>query len=235
MKKWIVFLLLLNVTISYSQKTDELIQKHIQAIGGEKAWAGIKSIKIDGVITMEGMSIKTTKQVIKNIGYRNDMLFEGKIEAYTNNKYYVSIYNDQGWKYLPDSKDNKPEMLEANEIILYKEDMDYEDPFIFYKEKGTQFTFLNIENILEKDYYKFSAKYKSGNQEYIYLNASDFMIAKRVQTNSEAEDAKEYSEYEKLTSGIWYPKHIKTTIGDIHIEKIMVNPLIDEKIFLPSK
>lgn len=235
MKQWICIILVFLSLPIFAQTTDELIKQHVAAVGGEKAWASIKSIRVEGEVMMEGVTIKTTKQVIKGKGYRNDMVFEGKVQSLANNKFYVSIFKDKGWKYLPDSKNNQAEDLDQGEIAVYKDDMDYEDPFVFYKDKGLKISFLNTENILDEDYYKFSVTYPSGKQEYVYLWVKNLMIAKRVLANGDAEDHKNYEGYEKLPSGIYFPMSITAPIGEIKINKVLINPVIDEKIFLPSK
>lgn len=217
-----------------AQDAQELIRKHIEAVGGEKNWDKIKTVKVEGVVEMEGMQINTTKHVIKGKAWRNDMVFEGKTQSFKNNKFFVTILNNQGWKYLPDSKDDKPEVLLPVEVSLYKEDMDFEDPFIHYQDKGTKISYFSKENILNEDYYKLAFTYASGKQEYVYLREKDMMIAKRVLYNSDAEDMKEYNYYEKQTGGIVYPKQIQTGIGVIHIKTIQLNPVIEEKLFQPQ-
>ncbi|MBL7773706.1 MAG: hypothetical protein JNM95_12655 [Chitinophagaceae bacterium] len=234
MRNLVVLILLLSTCKLYAQDVDQLIKRHIDAVGGEKNWDKIKTVKVEGVVEMEGVQIKTTKRIIKDKAWRNDMLFEGKTQSLKNNKFYVSILQDKGWKYLPDSKDDKPELLDKGEIALYKEEMEFEDPFIHYQSKGTKISYLNIENVLDVDYYKFAFTYASGKQEYIYVRAKDMMIAKRVVYNSDAEDTKDYDYYEKQSNGIYYPKLIRTNIGVIHIKTVQFNTTIEEKIFLPA-
>lgn len=231
--KWIFYtwLLFFCTLQGYAQNQEAFIQAHIEAIGGEKNWQAIKTFHVEGKIEMEGVTIFTTKHVIRDKAWRNDMVFEGKVQSLKNNKFFITIIHDKGWKYLPDSKDNKPEVLEQGERQLYMEEMDFEDPFIRYKEKGTKITFVSRENILNRDYDKFSVTYQSGKQEYIYLNAGDHMIAKRVLANGDAEDVKEYGNYIKLPSGIYYPNYIRTGLGEIYINKVLVNQEMPESLF----
>lgn len=231
--KWIYLIpvLLFCCHMVSAQNHDDLIQAHIEAVGGEKNWQNVKTFHVEGNIESEGLTIHTTKNVIRGRAWRNDLLFDGKVEALKNTKFFITILNDKGWKYLPDSKDNKPEELVANEILLYKEDMDFEDPFVRYKEKGTNISYLGTENILNRDYDKFAVSFKSGKQEYIYLNAGDHLIAKRVLVNEDAEDVKEYGDYVKLECGIYYPNYIRTGLGEIFIKKVIVNQEMTDAIF----
>lgn len=233
-----ILLLLSFILMGYplmAQNTETLIKEHIEAIGGEKNWQNINTFQVEGSIVMEGVTIYTTKNVIRNKAWRNDMVFEGKVQSFKNNKFFITILNEKGWKYLPDSKDNKPEELVPSEITVYKEEMDFEDPFIGYKEKGTKISFVSRENILNRDYDKFSVTYTSGKQEYIYLNAGDHMIAKRVLANGDAEDIKEYGNYIKLDCGIYYPNYIRSGIGEIYVRKVTVNQPIPETLFENTK
>jgi hypothetical protein len=225
---WVCSLVFMHLS---AQQELDIVAKHIEAVGGEKSWAAIERIRVEGIVYMEGLQINTTKQVIRNKGYRNDMVFEGKIESFKNNKFYISIYKNEGWKYLPDSPNNQPEALTQDEIKTYMEEMDFEDPFIRYKEKGIKITYLSKENILEKDYYKFILNFASGKTEYVYIDASNYMIAKRVLTNSDAEDTRDYADYQTFEKGIKYPTTMHVTLGTIQIQKVIINPPIDEKLF----
>ncbi len=68
----------------------------------------------------------------------------------------------------------------------------------------------------------------------IYLKAKNMMIAKRVETNTDSENSKEYDQYEQQKEGIVLPKIIKTSLGEIHISQIVINAPIGESAFIPN-
>ncbi|MDP4230039.1 MAG: hypothetical protein Q8916_06495, partial [Bacteroidota bacterium] len=50
-------LMLMSISIVHAETADEIINKHIEAIGGKKAWKNIHSIKLTGVVMAQGMEI----------------------------------------------------------------------------------------------------------------------------------------------------------------------------------
>lgn len=47
-------ILILNLTTTFSQQVEEIISKHINAIGGSELWGKVNSISYNGYVKMNG-------------------------------------------------------------------------------------------------------------------------------------------------------------------------------------
>ncbi len=233
-RMFISALLLLGFLSLHAQSTEEIISKHIEAIGGLANWDKINSLVIAETIGQSGTTFYITKSILKNKALRHDIRIEDRTMIALDKAYYIIVNGNEGWKYLPDNINNDILSLSPQEIEDYKGDLDYEDPFIHYEEKGREINLLNIEFYNEAEFYKFLIRYKSGKEYYCYMNTQTLMIDKMVLTGSDIEDEKVFEQYEKLPEGIWMSKRILSLGGTIEITSIKINPSISPDIFKPT-
>lgn len=230
----IVCLLLIGFESLHAQSTEEIIAKHIETIGGLANWDKINSLVINESMEQNGTTYYITKSIIKNKSLRHDIRIEDRSMIAHDKAYYIIVNGNEGWKYLPDNIHHDILSLTPQEIEDYKSDLDYEDPFIRYEEKGREIHLMNIEFYNETEFYKFLITYKSGKQYYCYMNTKTLMIDRMVLNGSDIEDEKVFKQYEKLPEGIWMAKQILTLAGTIEITSIKINPTITADTFKPS-
>ena len=145
MKNWILITFFaISFFKSNAQSTDDIIAAHIDSIGGIENWDKINTIEIKSSIQMGRSIILTTKSIVKNKSLRNDISIENKFEPIKDKKYYIILNENIGWKYLPETKDDILPM-EPFEVLQTQDELDYEDPFIHYKEKGRDINLIGIE------------------------------------------------------------------------------------------
>jgi outer membrane lipoprotein-sorting protein len=96
MKKSIVAFAVLFSSGFYSiaQSADEVISKHITAMGGEKALSQIKTLKMSGSINAQGMEFPTSQTMVNKQGMRMDFSVMGM-------DCYVIVTQKEGWMYIP--------------------------------------------------------------------------------------------------------------------------------------
>lgn len=218
----------------FAQSTDEIINNHIAAIGGNENWEKIKSLKIEGTLKGDIGHITITKRILKGKAIRNDLQMHGRTSIRNDKKYYVILNGKNGWKYMPDNKNNTILSLYESEITQLEDELDYEDPFINYLEKGRVIHMVGIEYYNEKEFYKFLIEYKSGKKIYCYMDVNSLMIDKTVLIEAEVDDIREYKNYEKLPAGIWIAKQVITLSGELNITSVEINPNFLPDVFLPS-
>ena len=73
----LVFSLVFWSTQLNAQTADEIIGKYITAIGGKDKWIQDKSMKVNGYIEVQGITINFTKQAVHGTGVRVDAEFQG--------------------------------------------------------------------------------------------------------------------------------------------------------------
>src|ERR1035438_1266999 len=77
-----------------AQNADDIIQKHITAIGGTDKWNSITSMKLVGVMSIAGMEMNMTETLLTDEAMRMDMSAMG-FSGYT------IITQKEGWAYIP--------------------------------------------------------------------------------------------------------------------------------------
>lgn len=237
MKKGLLILVLLQfslpgVTDLNAQSTAEIISRHIDSIGGAKNWDKIQSLVLDEELRTDDATYFITRSIIKNKSLRNDMRIQRRLPDEQDKKYYIILNGNQGWKYMPDTK-NTILTLYPSEIAQLQDDLDYEDPFLHYREKGREIEMVNVEYYDSADHYKFLVTYPSGKKIFCYLHALTLMITKTVLLESEVDEIRNYVAYQRLPEGVVVPKEIIDLSGQLSIKSVMINPVLPPHLFKP--
>jgi hypothetical protein len=213
-----------------AQTADEIVQKHITAIGGADNWKKINSMRMTGSISAQGVELPIVLTMIPNKAERVEFTLNG-ITGYS------IITKTEGWSYVPFAGQQKPEALPAEALKDAQESLDIQ-PLIDYKTKGNKITFLGKDDVEGTEVYKVKLVYKSGKEETMYFDASNYYHIKSVEKSKangkEVEQVSTYSNYTKLPEGIVYPMNMDTGEGPMTVKSVEINKPVDEKIFKPS-
>jgi len=235
MYKYIFLSFIISISLfTYAQEVENIVQKHIQAIGGEQAWKEVK--------TMESKStIHYAMQVIKNHifispkGMKQLMHFEGRTVLNKEKEYFQLCTPSYSYKYLPDQiKDTVLPMLKE-ECTLLEHELTLQSPFLFAKEKGNTYSYVSTETLNYKEYYKLHVRYNNFVTEYVYINTQTYLIEKIFSASGDVDTFKEFISYKKLNNGILFPIEMNTPYGNITITEVKINEPIDVKMFLWNK
>ncbi|HNB82577.1 MAG TPA: hypothetical protein PLP14_10785, partial [Chitinophagaceae bacterium] len=217
-----------------AQSTEELIQAHIRAVGGEEKWDQIKSMQVSETMVMDGTTFKITRRIIRNKALRKDIRIEDRAGIGNDKVYYIIVNENEGWKYLPDNPNFSVLTLIPEEITSYREELDPDDPFIHYREKNREIQLLNIETVGSNEYYKFLIRYPSGRQYFCFVNTQTQMIDRMVLTGADYEEDRLFGEYTRLPEGVMIPKRIETPLTVIQVGTVKINPDLKMDIFQPG-
>src|SRR6201997_597558 len=99
----------LGVTTLFSQNLEEIVKKHIEAIGGKENWAKVKSIKMESSMKANGAEIKMTMYQVDKKAMRQNIALMG-MEGYS------ILTNTEGWTYMPFQGQTKPEAMTADDV-----------------------------------------------------------------------------------------------------------------------
>ncbi len=231
----ILFFCLFLLPDIFAQSTDDIIRKHIEAVGGEENWRKIETIVITGSTKRKGNRIELTKSAVRDTLLRSDIRMVSRDAGRSDKFYYVLIVGEKGWKYLPEDRNNTIYPLYEAEVTQYKDELDYEDPFIRYLEKGRQINMIGLEYYHGMEYYKFLIQYKSGRKANCYMNSTTLMIDVMEVVNGETEILQRYLNYETLPEGIVLPKKNIGTAGEFKISSVIINQPIPESMYTPSE
>lgn len=211
-----------------AQSADDIINKYITAIGGTEKWAKVQSIKVDGQIEVQGIVIPFTVQGIQMKGMRMDAEFQG-------NKIIDITTPTKGWSQNPLMGKANMEPISEEELKVKLDELDFQDDFINYKDKGSKVEFLGKEEEDGTEYYKIKMVTKNGNEKFYFFDMKTDLIYKEEgivkQQGQEVKSSVKLLDYQTLDFGI--KMAFKSDMGQMMMvtKKITINPVIDESIF----
>jgi hypothetical protein len=235
-----IFLLMaacLSFSVSFAQTADEIISKHVTAIGGADNWKKVNSMVMSGSMSMQGTEISMTRSVVHQQGFRNEISVMGMTG-------YQILTPTEGWNFMPFGGQTAPEAMTADDIKESQDDLDVQGSLIDYAAKGHTVEYLGKEEVDGTDCYKIKVTYKSGVTETKFFDPSSYYLIKLISVTKangqEVETSTIYSNYEKLPEGIVIAKNISLPLGpgmnaDFTVSKVEINKTIDPSIFAPSK
>ncbi|MBI1781851.1 MAG: hypothetical protein HYR66_10850 [Sphingobacteriales bacterium] len=235
MKKICLFAMtLMAVTVAKAQTLDEIISKHIEAMGGKDKLASIKTIHMEGVIVGANGN-----EITISIWKEHNKLFRREINFGMGTG--ITLITDKGgWNTDRQGNVNpmKDEQYHRQEFQL-----DCQSPLVDYAAKGHKAELMGKETADGKDYYKIKLTLKGGNEQFYFIEAStyylDHLSFKAGSTgmgggpgmNPDAEIVVKYSNYAKTDDGYIFPFTTTTTGGfggSLNYEKIEVNKPVEE-------
>lgn len=229
MKKLVVTALLSLFAVgAFAQNLDEIVKKHIDAIGGLENWKKLKSLKMECSIKANGADIKVVICQLDKKAMRQDIAVMGM------NGYEI-VTNTQGWSFMPFQGQIKPEAMTADDVKNSQDDLWIQDEFITYKELGKKLELIGSDDMDGTDCFKLKMTDKNAQETTYFIDKSDYNIIKSISKvkadGKEMEVASTYGNYKKTEEGIVFAMSTTGGYGPMEITKIEVNPKIDETIF----
>ena len=236
MKKSILLILTIASTLFAFKPADitldEIINKHIEAIGGRANWEKIKTLRMESNMKAQGAEIKMVVVQMDKKAMRQDITLMGMTG-------YSIITTTEGWEFMPFQGQTKPEAMTADDLKNSQEDLYLQDEFLIYKELGKKLEYFGKDDVDGTECYKIKMTDKDAKETTFYIDPSSWLVlkqTKKVQANGkEMEVSTTYGDYKKLPEGIVYPMSIVGGWGESSITKIEINPSVDESIFKISK
>lgn len=231
-------LFLLNA-FAFAQSAEDIIAKHIKAIGGDN-WSKVNSIKMEATIAAEaaaGMTISYSMTAIRDKAARMDVSVMGMNQ--------VSVVNgDKGWTINPFAGQTSAEPLTPDQVKNMMDQTDIDGTIIGYKEKGYKVEYVGKEDVEGTEALKIKVDKGEGKLEYLLYDPESYYEIKNVRVDNvdgqEVETATIYSNF-KAVDGITMPytmQQANPMMGSttISMTKVTLNPTVDEKIFeMPKK
>lgn len=235
MRKFALGFLALAVSgTMFAQTADEVVNKHIEAIGGKDNWKKINAMRMEASVNAQGMDVPVIIHQVHN---------KASKQEYTvmNMTGYSIVTTDGGWNFNPFQGQQSPEPMTADEVKVAQDGLDIQGEMLDYKDKGHSVELMGKEDVDGTECYKLKLVRKSG-RESIYLVDPKTYYVVRTQTKvtvngQEVNQVINMSNYQKLPEGIVIPMTMENGAAPapINVTKVEVNPKIDESIFKVSK
>jgi hypothetical protein len=214
---------------SYAQTVDEIVDKHIAAMGGADKLKGVSTIVIERTLAVQNMEIpnKTTVVVGKALRTESSVMGNSMVQV---------VEGATGWMIRPammggtgDPEDMPAEMVKQQAGQL--------DPFgelYNYKDKGNKVELVGKEKVEKDDAYHLKVTTKDGQVMEQYIDANTFMLTKLKTTINGQDGEIMFSDYKEV-EGIKMANTMDMTsqMGALTFitNKVTVNAKVDEAIF----
>ncbi len=236
MKSFKLSLLLLATlfgTLSHAQTSDEIVNKHIEAIGGKDKLNGIKSVYTEGSISIMGNDAPSTTTILNGKGFKSEIDFNGQ-------KIVQAITDKGGWMINPMIGSTDPQAIPEDQYKASKEQIFIGGPLMDYAAKGIKVALAGKENVGTVNAYKLNVTTKDSSESTLYIDPATYYIIKAVRkfnmNGQEGEVAMTFSDFKKTDYGYVIPYTTETTLPQgitmtSTIKKAEVNKEVDPKVF----
>lgn len=224
----LAFLMMATTVASFAQTAEEIVKKHLDAIGGEAAWKKVNAIKYTGVVSVQGMEIPVIRTIENGKGMRMDLTIMG-----TQN--YMIVTTTDGWVFFPVRQQQKPEPLTADQVKQAQSEIDAQGELVDYKAKGNKIEFLGKDDVEGTAVLKLKLTNKDGEEKTLYFDASNYYLIREVEKvkadGKEMDATTNYGNYQKLPEGITVAMSVESSDGPVTFKSIEINPKVDDSIF----
>ena len=125
-----MFILALVIAqFAQAQTVDEIIDKHVKALGGKENLNKIQNVVMEGSLSIQGTEIALTLTQVHDKLNRQDITAMGMHG-------FDMMTDKEGWQYMPFQGMQKPEPKTADEVKVSQSDLDIAGPLVDYATKG---------------------------------------------------------------------------------------------------
>ncbi|MCX6157010.1 MAG: hypothetical protein WCK13_04975 [Ignavibacteriota bacterium] len=234
-----IFIALVFYFNASAQTVEEIIGKHVEAIGGSDNIMAVKTMKTVGFAKMMGMEFPFTIYNVVPDKVYFELSVQGKLIK-------QGCDGTTAWAVNPMGGSSTPEAVEGEEAGNIKDRAKIFDKLVSYKDDGGSVELTGKEQVNNIETFKIKYTGKDGKSIVYYVGTSDYMLVKTQRTlriqGQEMESETYYSNFKKAGDVMMaYSMDVKTKgspmgTQEITMDKYEMNPTIDEKIFtLPTK
>jgi hypothetical protein len=212
---------------------DQVVSKHLDAIGGKDAIAKVKSMSIDATMQVMGTEAPSKTVVVDGVGMKQESEFNGmKI---------ISSYTDKGgWTVNPMAGAADPTPMPEDQYNTGKVGLSIGGPLYDYAAKGSTIALTGSD---DKSYtIKLTTKEKV---DYSFVIDAKTFFINTMTTTAQMQGqpvtlTTTYSDYRKTDTGFLTPYSIGLDFGgqfqlSLTVNKIELNKTIDPAIFAMPK
>lgn len=207
---------------------DEIVAKHIEAIGGKAAISQVKSLTIESSTSVMGNDAPTVTTVVDGVGYKNETDFNGtKI---------VQCYNDKGgWMVNPMAGASDPTPMPEDQYNQGKGQIYVGGPLYDYAAKGSKIELMGKDG----NAYKIKLTSKENAETTFLIDGTSYLITtamgKAKMQDQDVDITTKFSDYRKTDVGYMIPYAMDIDLGQfqlsVAVKKVEVNKTIDPAVF----
>ena len=228
---------MLSVVNLHAQTVDDVINKHIEAIGGKDKISAIKSVYTEYDVDIMGNTAAGVTYLVNGKAFRNEVDFAGQ-------KIIECVTEKGGWGVNPMAGQTAPEAMPADQAKLRMGQLDAGGPLFNYATKGNKVELLGKDTLNGKQAFKVKVISKDGNENTFWIDGSTYYILKSVSkatvNGEQIETSVQFNNYKKTDYGYVIPVNYEVTLPqgfalNITSKKTEINKDIDMKLFEMQK
>lgn len=231
MKNLIIFsvfvLLLVFAQFAQAQTVDEVINKHVEALGGKVNLDKIQNIISLGTMNTQGAEVAITSTSVNNKLTRQDISVMGMVG-------FDMMTEKEGWTYMPFLGMSQPEAKSGDEVKENQKDLDIAGPLVDYEAKGHKAELLGKETVSGIESYKIKLTTAGGKTITYYLDQKTHLITRSTETRNvngqETEIRLEFADYKEV-DGVKMAHSITNEYGTMYISSVKVNQPIPDSAY----
>lgn len=227
-------IVLVTTAGAFAQTADEIVAKHIDAMGGAEKWKALKGLEMKNKFSVQGMDIESKTVILAGKSLRTDVSVMGQ-------EIITAVDGETGWSVRPTMMGGtgEPEDMPIAMIKESRKQVELGGSLIGYKEKGATVELVGTEKVDGADAYKLKLTEKNGDVTNLFVSTSTFYTlktsGKRKVQGQEIDAEVSFSNFKQI-EGLTFPYTMETAspMGGsmtIETESIKLNPTIDESIF----
>ena len=214
-----------------AQTADEIINKHVDAIGGREVLAKVNSLYMEGNANAAGNDFPTNTTVLAGKGFKTVTTVNGSeiIQCFTPTS---------GWSLNPMTGQTSATALPPEMVEKGKSALDIGGELVNFKEKGYTDSLLGREDFNGVSAYKVKLTQPGAEVVYFFDPNSYYILKTETKASIGGQDivsTTKYSDYKKTDIGFVVPTTLTVNNGAVDVtisyDKVEVNKDVDEKIF----
>jgi hypothetical protein len=217
-----------------AQTADEIVSRHVAAIGGKDAISQVKSVYMESSVTMMGSENSSTTTIVDGVGQKNETNFNGTT--------FVRCFTDKGgWTFNPMAPAaNATTPMPDDEYNAGKAQINVGGALYDYAAKGSKVELLGKEGSA----YKIKLTSKENADSVYLIDSTSYLVtsmtAKGKMQGQDVDITTKFSDYRKTDLGYVLPYAIDLDFGGqfnmtIAVKKVELNKTIDPAVFAMPK
>ena len=227
---------LFSAVAVHAQTADDIIAKHLEAIGGKEKLKGINAVRLENTMQIMGSDAPSTTIIVNGKGFRN--------ESEVNGQKMIQVITDKsGWMINPMMGGTDPQPVPADQL-KGAQDQIYVVPFLDYAARGSKAELLGQEKLGTLNAYKIKLTNKDSAATTYYFDPATYYIVQAVRSGDmmgqQVDITTSYSNFKKTDYGWVVPQNMEINMGNQFsltgkVNKVEVNPTVDTSIFEMKK